>query len=243
MSKSTTSGYKYKDDEIKWGPLFQSTVYDSKGYHREQLIIEPPACFSGQEGSYTADFDKDNKVFVLKWRPNTVVSNPYVINCYLRDQYGIITSDDSERHKLFKKSSKVIRNKWYTFRHDLKWAGKPALDLDNPYVDFTEIENDGEDYPVLIVNICSIKAIVEETSKMSTKLSRNTFKSPIKVKRSNTGDATAQMASMIEMMMKAGLSPSKMTPEMKLAARKMGIDTDKMLVDGDDESSKKKRGN
>lgn len=240
---SSKTNYVYKEDEKKWEPFFQASKFDSKGYHREELIIDPPASFDGSEGTYQVKFDNDNKVFVLKIAPNPILSDAHSINSYKADQYGIITSDDSARHQAFTKSAKSIANKWYTFRYTLPWPGKPSEDLGlMPWLDFTEIEQDGRFFPVLVVNLSSIKPIEVEVNRVCGRLNKKKFTSPAKVKGVHmASDPNAQMAAMLESMFTAGYS---LTPEMKFQAQQAGIDPEVIrsrMDTGDDFSSKRSR--
>ena len=115
------TAYKYKDDKKRWDAVFQSSKYASKGFHRDKIIIEPPASFDGSEGTYQVSFDNDNRVLVVKIAPNPVLSDPHMINSYYAKTYGIITADDSGRHQAFKASAKSISDNWYTFRYHLAW--------------------------------------------------------------------------------------------------------------------------
>ena len=235
---SRTSGYKYKEDEKKWDAVFQSSRYISKGYHRDEIIIEPPASFDGAEGTYQVSFDNENKVLVVKIAPNPVLSDPHAINSYYAKIYGVMTADDSARHQAFKASARSVSDKWYTFRYQLAWPGKPSIDSMIPWLDFAEFDAEGRAFPLLIINLSSINPIEEVAKKMSGKLVKKAFKSPAKVKGVNmAGDRTAQMAAMLEDMIRAGT----MTTEMKAAVRKFGMDPDKMT--DDDETTSNKRHN
>ena len=194
-----TGAYRYKDDEKKWDAVFQSSKYISKGFHRDEIVVEPPASFDGAEGTYQVGFDNDNRVLVVKIAPNPVLSDPHAINSYYANMYGVFTADDSARHQAFKASAKGISDKWYTFRYHLDWAGKPSEDLGMvPWLDFAEFDSDGRVFPLLIINLSSINPIEEKVNKMSGKLVKKNFKSPAKVKGVNmAGDKTAQMASML----------------------------------------------
>ena len=119
--------------------------------------------------------------------------------------------------------------------------GKPSEDLGTvPWLDFAEFDSEGRTFPLLIINLSSIKPIEEKAKKMTSKLVKKAFKSPSKVKGVNmTGDRTAQMAAMLEDMIKAGT----MTNEMKAAVRKYGVDPDLMTDEDDENNLKKKRAN
>ena len=230
----SATAYKYKDDEKKWNPIFKSSKFISNGYHREELIVEPPASFDGSDGTYQVSFDNNNSVLVLKVAPNLALSDPHDINGYYRQKYGIITAADSARDQAFKASAKGLTDKWYTFRHQLEWSGKPSEDLDGmmPWLDFADIDSQGRVFPLLIINLSSIKPIEEKQRKISGGLRRNKFKSPPKVKGVNmSADPTAQMAAMLEDMIASGT----MTPEMKRAVRKFGlVNEDDMDTNEDD---------
>ena len=222
--------YKYQDNEIRWDAVFQSSKYIAKGFHRDEIIIEPPASFDGAEGTDQVGFENDNRVLVLKIAPNPVLSDPHAINSYYAKMYGVITADDSARHQAFKHSAKAIADKWYTFHYHLDWPGKPSEDLGMiPWLDYADFESDGRSFPMIILNISSIRPIEERAKKMSAKLVKKAFKSPAKVNGVNmSGDRTAQMASLLEDMITSG----QMTPEMKRAFRKFAGDGNEM-----DESS------
>jgi hypothetical protein len=229
--------YKYKEDEIRWDAVFQSSRYISKGYNRDEIIIEPPASFDGAEGTYQVAFENDNRILVVKIAPNPVLSDPHAINSYYAKMYGIMTADDSARHQAFKVSAKAISDKWYTFRYHLDWPGKPSEDIGMvPWLDYAEFDSEGRAFPLIILNISSISPVDEKSKKTSAKLVKKAFKSPSKVKGVNmAGDTTAQMASLLEGMIKAGT----MTPEMKAAVRKFGgMDHDSMYVDDEDDESR-----
>ena len=106
LSGPTSTVYKYKDDERKWQPIFHSSRFISAGFHREELIVEPPASFDGSEGTYQAGFDNDNMVFVLKVAPNPILTDPHDINSYYKEEYGLVTADDSARNQAFKAAAK-----------------------------------------------------------------------------------------------------------------------------------------
>ena len=180
--------------------------------------------FDGSEGTYQVGFDDDNRVLVVKIAPNPVLSDPHTINSYYAKAYGLVTADDSARHQAFKASAKSISDKWYTFRYHLAWAGKPAEDGAMPWLDYAEFLEDGRVFPLLIINLSSISPIEERAKKMSGKLVKKAFTSPTKVKGVNMSSPTAQAASLLEQMFKAGFKTSMMTDEMKQAARKFGID-------------------
>jgi len=230
--------YRYKDDEKRWDAVFQSSKYISKGFHREEIVVEPPASFDGSEGTYQVGFENDNRVLVVKIAPNPVLSNPHAINSYYANMYGVLTADDSARHQAFKASAKGISDKWYTFRYPLDWGGKPSEDLGMiPWLDYAEFDADGRVFPLLIINLSSINPIEEKVNKMSGKLVKKNFKSPAKVKGVNmAGDKTAQMAAMLEDMIASG----SMTADMKRAVRRFALNEDDMDLN-DDEGNKNKR--
>lgn len=114
-----SNSYKYKEDEKQWEAVYQSSKYISKGFHRDEIIIEPPASFDGTKGTYQVSFDNNNQVLVVKIAPNPVLNDPHAINSYYACMYGIMTADDSARHQAFKVSAKSISDKWYTFRYSL----------------------------------------------------------------------------------------------------------------------------
>ena len=233
------TSYKYKDDEIRWDAVFQSSKYISKGYHRDEIIIEPPASFDGSEGSYQVAFENENRVLVVKIAPNPVLSDPHAINSYYAKLYGIMTADDSARHQAFKLSAKTISDRWYTFRYHLDWPGKPSEDLGLvPWLDYADFESEGRTFPLIILNISSIRPIEEKAKKMSARLVKKAFKSPAKVQGVNmAGDKTAQMAAMLEDMITSG----SMTADMKRAVRKFASDKDDMDLGNDDEGNNNKR--
>ena len=237
--------YRYKDDEVKWIPICQSSKFISNGYHREELIIEPPASFDGAEGTYQVSFDNNNTVLVVKIAPNTALSDPHDINGYYRQTYGMITSKDSARDQAFKEASKALADRWYTYRHHLDWAGKPSEDMGTlPWLDFADITSQGRLFPLLIINLSSINPIEEKPKKMTGGLTRNKYMSPPKVKGVDMlGDQTAAMAKMMEDMIMAG----QMTPDLKKRIRDLGygefnMDTTDDHGDGTGERTSKKRG-
>lgn len=168
----SVGSYVYKEDEQKWDAVHQSSKSISKGYFREELIIEPPASFDGTEGTYQASFDEDNLVFVLKIAPNPVLNDPHALNSYYKNQYGLITADDSARDQAFRASAKCIRDKWYTYRHKLQWKGKPSEDLGRWWLDYTDIELGGRNFPLLIIQLCSIKPVEVQSQKISMGLKK-----------------------------------------------------------------------
>lgn len=237
---TVSTGYKYKSDEKKWDAVHQSSKFISKGYHREELIIEPPASFDGSEGTYQASFDNDNEVFVLKIAPNPVLNDPHAINSYYANEYGIVTADDSARNQAFHASAKHIADKWYTFRHKLDWKGKPSEDLGRWWLDYTDIKVEGRSFPLLIVQISSIKPIETRVQKMSGKLTKKTFLTPDKKKQEkNIGDGGR--AAVIEMLRE--IFPV-MSADAKLAAAgKYGLTPDQIesLMDVDEAARPNKR--
>ena len=184
-SRSIAAAYVYRDDEREWNPIVHSSRFISAGYHREELVIEPPASFDGSEGSYQASFDADNAVFVLKVVPNPILTDPHDINSYYNQEYGIVTADDSARNQAFKAAAKDKMDRWFTYRHQLAWKGKPSDDIGRWWLDYTEINKNGRACPVLIVNMCSIKPVEVQVQKMSGALHKKKFKSPEK-KESNS---------------------------------------------------------
>ena len=233
--------YKYKDDEKRWDAVHQSSKFISKGYIRDELIIEPPACFDGTEGTYQVGFDNDNQVLVVKIAPNPVFYDPHTINSYYANMYGVMTSDDSARNQAFKASARRIADKWYTFRYQLDWPGKPSEDLGMvPWIDYAEFMAEGRLYPLLIINLSSIKPVEEEkVKKMTGALKKKAFVSPAKVTGVNmAGDKTAQMAALLEDMIKSG----QMSAEMKKAVRKFAGSADDMDESGDGTNKRPKAG-
>ena len=243
INKQPSTTYAYKEDEKKWEPFFQSTKFDSKGYNREELIIDPPSSFDGSEGSYRVSFDNENKFLVVKLASPQGMGNAHSINSYKANMYGIVTSDDSERNKRFKKSAKAIRGKWYTFRHALDWPGRSSDDMGlMPWLDYTDIDEGGKSFPLLIINIASIKPVEVDVEEASGKLTKKRFQPPSEVPGVNmAGDPNAQMASMLKQLFKAGLTTEMMTSEMKATARKFGMDPDAIgSMDVDDNKRPRK---
>jgi hypothetical protein len=237
FTKPTFSPYKYKDDEKKWDPIFKSSKYVSNGYNREELIVEPPASFDGSDGTYQVSFENNNSVLVVKIAPNSALSDPHDVNGYYRQKYGIVTAADSARDQAFKASARGLSDKWYTFRHHLDWPGKPSEDGMMPWLDFADIDSQGRVFPLLIINLCSIKPIEEMQRKVTGGLKRNKFKSPPKVKGVNmAGDKTAQMASLLEEMINTGA----LTDDMKKSMRRVYQDGNDMDL-GDAENNNNKR--
>ena len=234
---SHSSSYKYKEDEKKWDAIFQSSKFIANGYHREELIIEPPASFDGSEGTYQVSFDNNNSVLVLKIAPNSALSDPHDINSYYAQKYSIVTAVDSSRDQAFKASAKGVADRWYTYRHHLSWPGKPSEDMGMmPWLDFADISSQGRVFPLLIINLSSVNPVEEKQKKMSGGLVRNKFNSPAKVKGVNmSGDKTAQMAAILEDMIMSGT----MSSEMKNAVRKFASDTEDDMQTGNDETKKR----
>jgi len=244
-AKSSKYHSKYKANESPWHPRTAHHVYPAKGYMRDTLLIEPPGSFTGEEGSYEASFDSDDQEFVFKIPPNPIFTDPHAIHAYQAAQYGRVFADDSSKEQAFKQSSKGKKDKWATFRHPLPFKGTRSEDLGRvPWMDFTSIEVDGKDTPVLIFELRSIAPIEEEETvrKQSTGLRMKTFKSPTKIKGVNMASGTtAQMALHIEQLMKNGLSFA----DIKNAAKRGGLEINDMVVDGEEKeenSNKKSKG-
>ena len=244
-AKASKGLSKYKANESPWHPRASHHVYPAKGYMRDTLLIEPPGSFTGEEGSYEASFDSDDQEFVFKIPPNPIFTDPHAIHAYQAAHYGRVFADDSAKEQAFKQSSKGKKDKWATFRHQLPFKGTRSEDLGRvPWMDFTSIEVDGKDTPVLIFELRSIAPIEEEETvkKQSTGLQMKTFKSPSKIKGVNMASGpTAQMALHIEQLMKNGLSFS----DIKNAAKRGGLKLDDMVVDGEEKeenSNKKSKG-
>ena len=226
-SKSST-GYVYKSDEQQWEAVHQSSIFISKGYYCEELIIEPPASFDGTEGTYQASFDEDNSVFVLKIAPNPVLNDPHALNSYYKNEYGLITADDSAREQAFRASAKCIQDKWYTYRHKLQWKGKPSEDLGRWWLDYTDIQLSGRVFPLLVIQLCSIKPVEVQSQKISMGLKKKTFKTPEK-KNSNNKSPTAENDQQQLIAMLQELLPL-MTPELqKTTAKKYGMTPEEIL--------------
>ena len=145
--------------------------------------------------------------------------------------------------KRFKKSAKAIRGKWYTFQHALDWPGRSSDDMGlMPWLDYTDIDEGGKSFPLIIINIASIKPVEVDVEEASGKLTKKRFQPPSEVPGVNmAGDPNAQMASMLKQLFKAGLTTEMMTSEMKATARKFGMDPDAIgSMDVDDNKRPRK---
>jgi len=228
--------------EIPWTPVYTAFKYPSQGYNRLEILLDPPGSFDGSEGSYEADFEDDGKIFVFKVAPNPVFSDPYSINTYLAQEYGVQTSVSCGRHQSFNKASKAFVDKWYCFRIRLDWPGKPSDDLSHPWVDFVKIKSKGRIIPTVMINICSIRPL-EQRAKLSAKLSVKTFDTPEKPKGVDFAtDKTAQLAMMMEGLYRGGFDLNSIS-QLQEKARKFGIfDDDDAMVEGDEDGPAKKKG-
>mmetsp|Transcript_26956 Transcript_26956/g.30209 ORF Transcript_26956/g.30209 Transcript_26956/m.30209 type:complete len:256 (+) Transcript_26956:281-1048(+) len=240
QTKSSTP--ELKDDERKWEPIMQSAIFESKGFQREELMIEPTGSFDGTARTYSAEFNASNRIFTLKSAPNPVLGDSHSINSFYSTEYGITTSHDSARVQAFEKAARINAGKWFTYHHQLQWPGKGSTDLGLPWVIYTHITKMGRTYPTLIFNFSSIKPVEEKIEKLCSDLKMTSFKSPTKVKGVNIGsDPVAAMAALYQQMIDSGVSPTTMNL-MKNNVRAMGFDPDAMnVVEEDSDENKKKR--
>ena len=220
------STYKYKDDEIRWDAVYQSSKYISKGFHCDEVIIDPPPNFDGADGTYQVSFENENHVIVLKTAPNPVLSDPHSINSFYAKYYGVMTADDSATR---------VADKWYTFRYHLDCPGKPSEDLGAiPWLDYADFASEGRKFPWIILNISSIRPIEERAKKMSARLVKKVFVSPPGTNMA--GNKTAQMASLLDNMISSG----ELTEDMKKAMRKFASIQD-METKSDEQQNKRGR--
>ena len=234
--RATRPSYVYKEEEKKWDPFYQSSKFINYDYYHEELIIEPPACFDGTAGQYEASFDDDNKVFVLKIAPNQALGDPHAISSYYETEYGIKTAGDSARDQAFKESARVITDKWYTFRHRLEWPGKPASSTTGRWwIDFADITVSGRIYPLLIVNICSIKPVEIKVEKTTSSLNRKKHLTPIRM----TTGTTSEKDSAIMTLQK--LFPTLNEEEREKTAAIFGLTSDQVRSSMDVEERPNKR--
>lgn len=221
---TTAATYQYKPDEVQWNAIYQSSKFVSKGYNREEIIIEPPASFDGSEGTYQAFFDNDNTVFVLKIAPNPVLNDPHAINSYYANEYGIVTADDSARDQAFKASAKSVTDKWYTFRHQLDWKGKPSDDLGRWWIDYADLNVKARSYPLLIIQLSSIKPVEVKNKKISGALRKKTFLTPDRVSVEGKNSEEDKLSDIIGMLQE--LFPMMSDEAKKSAAEKYGLTTE-----------------
>ena len=204
-----------KINEKKWEPFCQSTEFQSNNHCRQELIIEPPASFDGASGQFEASFDEDNRVFVFKIAPNQALSNPDAINGCHEKECGIVVAQDSVRDQAFKKSTKLIADKWHTFRHRLDWPGKPAKDLGGWWIDFADINITARTCPLLMINICSIKPVEIRVEKATGMLSRKTHITPTKMATTESSPMQQEKDSAIMLLQRMW---PQMSDENKVAA-------------------------
>ena len=178
---TTAATHCCKPDEVQWNAICQSSKFVSKGCHRKEIIIEPPAGFDGSEGTHQAFFNNDNTVFVLKIAPNPVLNNPHAINLHCANECRIVTADDSARDQAFKASATSVADKWCAFRHQLDWKEKPSDDLGRWWTDCADVDVKARSHPLLVIQLSSIKPVEVKNQKSSGALRKKTFLAPDRV--------------------------------------------------------------
>jgi hypothetical protein len=228
---ATTTSYKYKQDEWKWQPRFQSTKFVDNGFYREELIIVPPISFKGREGSFKVSFEENDSVFVLKLEPPPGIGNPFAIRSYYSQVIGMNIPTGSSWRDAFEDSSELIgRDKWYTFRHKLDWPGKPSNDMGNlKWLQFPEIGIGGQSTKLLIINLSSITPKRVEREDIGDTLQGALFSpnytTPLNKSSVDMAKA-AEMARMKETIMhlaQNGVTFEMMPTEMQKAAIDLGL--------------------
>ena len=195
-------GTNKSNSESPWTPRFMSHMCPANNHHREQILIETPGSFSGEEGSHIVTFEKNCTELAVKTPPNDMFNTPSVIHMHQSSKHLRSLSSDSARVHSFNAATRGKRSHWSVFRHKCSFRATKSDDLDAvPWIDFAEIEHEGKVTPMLIIEIKSISPIETKETKdeITSKLTKNVHKSPEPVRGVNfSSNNMAQQAHLFE---------------------------------------------